>query len=220
MEKSRDELEMQNGAVCQTGKNKKNKGDTLVEFTKAALLTAVFCILAPHTLYLPFSPVGITLGSFILYLTGLLLGPRFGCISVLLYLCMGLLGLPVFSGYTAGAGVLFGPTGGFLLGYLPCVAVIGLLVKGANGGKKGVARFLVAIFAGTVLLYFTGTVWFILIYTKGASIGEALTACVVPFLPFDAVKLVLAAVLYQPLLPLKYRELRKTKRTEKKHETQ
>lgn len=188
---------------------KKNKGDTLVEFTRAALLTAVFCILAPHTLYLPFSPVGITLGSFLVYLTGLLLGPKQGGISVLLYLCLGLLGLPVFSGYTAGAGVLFGPTGGFLLGYLPCVAVVGLIVKGAGGGKKGVVRFLVAIVAGTVLLYFIGTIWFMCVYTKGTSFGEALTACVVPFLPFDTVKLVFAVVLYQPLLPLKYRELQK-----------
>ena len=209
MEKSRDELEIEKSVSGQTKRMKKNKGDTLVEFTKAALLTAVFCILAPHTLYLPFSPVGITLGSFLLYLTGLLLGPRFGCISVLLYLCMGLLGLPVFSGYTAGAGVLFGPTGGFLIGYLPCVAVIGGLVQGAAGGRKGAIRFLIAIVTGTVLLYLAGTVWFMCVYTKGASFGEALAACVVPFLPFDAVKLVLASVLYQPLLPLKYRTFQK-----------
>lgn len=176
------------------------------KLTKAALFTAVFCILAPHTLYLPISPVGITLGSFLLYLTGLLLGPRVGCISVFLYLCMGLLGLPVFSGYTAGAGVLFGPTGGFLLGYLPCVALIGVLMKGAAGGKKGAVRFLFAMIGGTVLLYVTGAIWFMGIYTKGTSLREALTACVVPFLPFDGVKIILAVVLYRPFLPLKYRE--------------
>lgn len=203
MEKSREELEITKSANCQTRRSKKNKGDTIVESTKAALFAALFCILAPHTLYLPFSPVGITLGSFLLYLTGLLLGPRLGCISVFLYLCMGFLGLPVFAGYTAGAGVLFGPTGGFLLGYLPCVALVGRLTKGAAGGKKGMLRFLFAMLAGTVELYFAGTVWFMGVYTKEVSFVEALTACVVPFLPFDGVKLVLAAVLYQPFLPLK-----------------
>lgn len=205
MEKSREELEIQKSGNCQTAKSKKNKGDTIVELTKAALFTAVFCILAPHTLYLPFSPVGITLGSFLLYLTGLLLGPKLGCISVGIYLCLGFLGIPVFAGYTAGAGVLFGPTGGFLIGYLPAVLLVGCLTKKAPGGRKGIVRFLFAMLAGTVVLYLFGTVWFMGVYTKGASFAEALTACVVPFLPFDGVKIVLAAVLYQPFLPLKYR---------------
>lgn len=209
MEKSREELEIQKSAITQTKERKKNKGDTVVELTKAALFAALFCVLAPHTLYLPFSPVGITLGSFLLYLTGMLLGPKPGCISVFLYLCMGLLGLPVFSGYTAGAGVLFGPTGGFLLGYLPCVAITGLLMKHAPGGKKGVVRFLLAMLTGTGVLYLLGTVWFMGIYTKDVSFTEALTACVIPFLPLDGVKIGLAAVLYKPFLPLKYKEERR-----------
>lgn len=205
MEKSREELEITKSENCQTKKTKKNNGDTIVELTMAALHTAVFCILAPHTLYLPVSPVGITLGSFLLYLTGLMLGPKLGCISVFLYLCMGFFGLPVFAGYTAGAGVLFGPTGGFLLGYLPCAAVVGFLMKGAAGGKKGAVRFMFASLVGTAVLYLIGTVWFMGVYTKEVSLGEALLACVVPFLPFDGVKLVLATLLYQPFLPLKYR---------------
>lgn len=205
MEKSREELEIQKSGNCQTVKSRKNNGDTIVELTKAALFTAVFCVLAPHTLYLPFSPVGITLGSFLLYLTGLLLGPKNGCISVGIYLCLGFLGIPVFSGYTAGAGVLFGPTGGFLIGYLPAVLLVGCLTKKASGGKKGMVRFLFAMLTGTAMLYLFGTVWFMGVYTKGTSFTEAVTACILPFLPFDGVKIVLAAVLYQPFLPLKYR---------------
>ncbi|MBR2408470.1 MAG: biotin transporter BioY [Lachnospiraceae bacterium] len=205
MKKSRDKLEIKESEKSQKTKNKKNRGDTIVELTKAALFAAVFCVLSPHTLYLPFGPVGITLGSFLLYLTGLLLGPRLGIISVFLYLCLGLLGLPVFAGYTAGAGVLFGPTGGFLLGYVPCVAIIGFIIKNATGGKKGIVRFLLAMLAGTLVLYLFGTVWFMGVYTKGASFFEALSACVLPFLPFDGAKLILAAALYRPFLPLKYR---------------
>ena len=208
LEKSRGELEITKSEKNQTKKNKKNSGDTIVELTMAALYTAVFCVLAPHTLYLPISPVGITLGSFLLYLTGLMLGPKVGCIGVFLYLCMGFLGLPVFAGYTAGAGVLFGPTGGFLLGYLPCVAVVGGLSKGANGGKKGVVRFVLACIAGTAVLYLIGTVWFMGVYTREASFGKALLTCVVPFLPFDGVKLVLAALLYRPFSKLGFRHSR------------
>ena len=203
MEKSRDELEITNSANCQTGKSKKNSGDTIVELTMVALHTAVFCILAPHTLYLPFSPVGITLGSFLLYLTGFLLGPKLGCISIGLYLCMGFVGLPVFSGYTAGAGVLFGPTGGFLIGYLPCILIVGGVMRKGTVLKNGRVRFVAGMCLGTVALYLCGSLWFSFVYGDGVSVGKAVTACVLPFLPFDGVKILLAAVLYQPLVRLK-----------------
>lgn len=202
MEKSREELEIVKSANSQTRKSKKNSGDTIVELTVAALHTAVFCVLAPHTLYLPFSPVGITLGSFMLYLTGLLLGPKLACISVFMYLCMGFVGLPVFSGYTAGAGVLLGPTGGFLLGYLPCVAIVGALCKRTAVGKKGIVRFLTSMVAGTLILYMAGTLWFCFVYGAGVTFRDAAVACVLPFLPFDIVKIVLATVLYKPVLRL------------------
>lgn len=202
MEKSREELEITRSANGQTRKSKRNSGDTIVELTVAALHSAVFCVLAPHTLYLPFSPVGITLGSFLLYLTGLLLGTRLGCISIGLYLCMGFVGLPVFSGYTAGAGVLLGPTGGFLPGYLLCVAIVGWF-SGKTGRKKGIALFVAGMVVGTLILYITGTLWFCFVYGNGTSFREAAVACVLPFLPFDIVKIVLAAALYRPVLRLR-----------------
>ena len=198
MEKSREELEMGKDGKGQSRKSGKNKRATIVELTKAALVTAVFCVLAPHTLYLPVSPVGITLGSFLLYLTAVLLGPRLGCVSIFLYLCIGLLGVPVFSGYTAGAGVLFGPTGGFLIGYLPCAAVAGLFIKGAASGRKGLLRFLLGAVTGTAVLYVCGVLWFAFVYGGGNSFGKAVTACVLPFLPFDVIKIGMAAVLYKP----------------------
>ncbi len=202
MEKSREKLEIEKTKKTEFRKNSKNKGDTLVELTRAALLTAVFCVLAPLTIYLPFGPVGITLGSFLVYLTALLLGTRLGCISVLLYLCLGFLGLPVFSGYTAGAGVLFGPTGGFLLGYLPCVAIVGAFAE-KKAGKKGSLYFLIGTLVGTGVLYLVGTLWFMFAYGEGASFREAVVACVVPFLPFEAVKIGVAVLLYQPFVRLR-----------------
>lgn len=207
MEKSREKLEINRTVNREKRKNAKNQRDTVVELTTTALVTAVFCVLAPFTIYLPFSPVGVTFGSFFVYLTALLLGARKGCISIALYLCMGFLGIPVFSGYTAGLGVLLGPTGGFLLGYLPCVIVTGRIMKETPGGKKGIVRFLLAMLAGTGVLYLLGTVWFLLVYTKGSSFGEALMTCVLPFLPVDGVKIGVAAVLYQPFTRFKYRNI-------------
>lgn len=202
MEKSREKLETEKSEKTEFRKNAKNKRDTLVELIRAALLTAVLCVLAPLTIYLPFGPVGITLGSFLLYLTALLLGARLGCISVLLYLCLGFLGLPVFSGYAAGAGVLFGPTGGFLAGYLPCVAIVGIFARRGTG-KKGLVYFLTGTVVGTCVLYCVGTLWFMFGYGGGVSFGDAVLACVIPFLPFDAVKIGLAAALYKPFTHLR-----------------
>ena len=203
MKKSQDELEIETKKKVQLRKDLKNRGNTVVELTKAALFAAAFCVLAPHTIYLPVGPVGITLGSFLVYLAGMLLGSRIGCISIFIYLCMGFLGLPVFSGYTAGAGVLFGPTGGFLLGYIPCVIVVGGVLRKGSVLKNGWIRFAVGMLLGTAALYLLGTLWFFLVYADGVSFGKAITMSLLPFLPFDGLKIVLATVLYRPLSYLK-----------------
>ena len=199
MVKSRKKLEIEQSQKNGKRKNAKNKRDTIVELTRAALMTAVFCVLAPFTIYLPFSPVGITLGSLLLYLAGLLLGPKIGCISIFLYLCMGFCGLPVFSGFVGGAGGLFGPTGGFLIGYVPCVALVGVIAK----KKRTVLSFLAGMISGTIVLYTVGVLWFLFVYGGSASFSDAVAVCVVPFLLFDGIKIGLAAALYQPVVRLK-----------------
>ncbi len=205
MEKSREKLEMDTMKNGRQQRNGKNKGDTIVELTKAALFSALFCVLAPHTIYLPLSPVGITLGSFLVYITAVLLGPTRGVVSIALYLLLGFFGLPVFSGYTAGVGVLTGPSGGFLLGYLPCVWMTGLFVRRRSGGTGGILLFLAGMVAGTVLLYGAGVLWFYFVYAESAVFGEVLATCVVPFLLPDAIKIALASVLYKPMVRLTVR---------------
>ena len=203
MEKSRKELQTDDKENVKKSKKKKRQGDTIVELTKAALMTALFCVLAPITVYLPVSPVGITLGTLIVYLTGLLLGAKLCSISVLLYLALGFLGLPVFSGYTAGAGVLFGPTGGYLLGYLPCAFLVGLFSEGVGRGRKAMFRFVLGAICGTLVLYLCGTLWFLAVFAKEVTFADAVVQCVLPFLPFDTVKIVLAAFFYRPLRRVK-----------------
>ena len=147
---------------------------------------AILCLLAPFSIPLA-GAVPITLGSFAAAFLGLFLGPWEGAGSVLLYLALGAVGLPVFSGGRGGAGHLFGPTGGFLFGFLLLAFLSGLFRE-----KKG--RVL-GVIAGEAALYLVGTLWYVLI--AKAAFLPALTVCCFPFLPGDAVKCALALILYR-----------------------
>ena len=191
---------MERNESVSAGKNAKNHSITVVEMTKVALMTALLCVIAPHTIILPVSPVGITLGSFLVYLAGALLGPYLGSLSVLLYLLLGFAGLPVFSGYTSGAAKLLGPTGGYLIGFIPCAFVIGMFMKKYKKGIQGVLMIVLGVVVGTLVLYTFGTIWFLVVYTKDITLKESLAKCVIPFLPLDTVKIIVSAVLVPPVL--------------------
>ena len=150
--------------------------------TLTAMLTAMLCLLGPLTL--PLGPVPLSLTTALLMLMGLLLGGGKATLCCAVYLLMGLVGLPVFSGFSGGAGALLGPTGGFLLGYLPMTALCGFVCA------RQVHRLvqLGALLAGTALLYLTGTAWYC--WQSGAESSAALAVCVLPFLPGDAVKII------------------------------
>ena len=152
--------------------------------TLTAMLTALLCILGPVTL--PLGPIPLTLTTAALMLIALLLGPGRACLCCGVYLGIGLLGVPVFSGFTGGLGAVVGPTGGFLLGYLPMTALCGLSARTQRRPRQ-----LAAFAAGTALLYLTGTAWYT--FHTAVDIPAALGVCVLPFLPGDALKI--AAVL-------------------------
>lgn len=146
---------------------------------------------------IPIGPVPIVLQNMFVLLAGLLLGPLWGLACVAVYLVIGLAGLPVFAGGTSGLGKLFGPTGGYLLGYLPCVLVTAGISKGL--GKKP-AFDILAMAAGSLIVYAAGVPW--LKAVTGMSLGKALMAGMVPFLIGDALKIVAAAFLAKSLRPL------------------
>ena len=154
------------------------------ELTLTALFAALMCVIAPFSIPLT-GAVPITLGTFILYLTGAVLGWKKGLISVAVYLIIGSIGVPVFSGFGAGIGVLAGPTGGYLIGYLFCVAVVGALV---DRFSTRFWAYPAGMVLGTAVLYFFGTAWFLI--QSGGGLWPALMTCVVPFLPFDCVKII------------------------------
>ncbi|MBR3299664.1 MAG: biotin transporter BioY [Clostridia bacterium] len=153
----------------------------------SALMAAALCILAP--LSIPIGPVPITLSVLAIMLMPYLSGMRLSVLAVVLYLALGALGLPVFSGFEGGVQKLVGPTGGFLVGYIPLALIAGLFVDKSDRMPAQLLGLALGLFA----CYALGTVWLAL--QMRIDLSAALGAAVLPFLPLDAVKLVTAAVL-------------------------
>ena len=145
----------------------KNTTYTLVAI---ALMTAVICVLAP--LSLPIGPVPISMATLVLFLSIYVLGWKKATISVCLYILLGLVGVPVFSGFTGGVSKLAGATGGYIVGYIPMVALAGFLMSKSDKWWL----HMLAMVAGEVVLYLIGTVWFCVQAGKTAS--AALAICV------------------------------------------
>lgn len=154
----------------------------------SAMMAAVICVLAPISIPVPTAAASVTLATFAVYLATAALPPFQSFLSVLIYILLGCAGLPVFSNFTGGAGVIAGPTGGYIIGYICCALGGGLLIN-----KFGHKFFIypAALILGTVLCYLCGTVWFVCLTGKG--LAAALTMCVIPFIPLDIIKIVIAA---------------------------
>lgn len=160
------------------------------QLTLVGLMTAIICILGPISFPVPISPVPISLGTLAIYFVLTVLGMKLGTLSVLIYLLLGLAGLPVFTGFTGGPGKLFGPTGGYLIGYLFMALTAGFFL---DKKKSGLFLSVLGMLLGTAVLYLFGSVW--LAYQASLTLPQALMAGVVPYLPGDLVKLVLAMFL-------------------------
>ncbi len=140
------------------------------EITMTALMAAVTCILAP--LSIPIGPVPISFTNLAIYLSLYLLGWKKGTISYLIYLLLGLVGLPVFSGFTGGPAKLAGPTGGYIIGFIVMAVIAGLVIDNCH---KPLIQ-LVGMIAGTIVCYLFGTVWFCIVAdsTFKAALGNFL----------------------------------------------
>lgn len=143
--------------------------------------------------------VPITLQTFAIFLTVALLGLKNGTITVLVYILLGAIGLPVFSGFKSGAAVLLGTTGGYIIGFLFSAIVVGLILK--FFGKSTLVMF-ISMIIGLIVCYIFGTIWFMIVYMKNTGdIGlvSVLSWCVIPFIIPDIIKIILAIILYKPL---------------------
>lgn len=158
----------------------------LKTLVKTAVVAAALCIVSPFSIVLPFTLVPFSLGVLAVLLCGYVLGPKWGAAAVAVYIALGAVGLPVFSNFSGGLQKLVGPTGGYLLGYFPLVLLAGL----ASRREKQVAR-LSLLFAGLVLMYVPGMVWFAAV--QKVTLGAAFTLTVLPFIAFDGLKAVAAS---------------------------
>lgn len=161
---------------------------TTYELTTCALMAALMCILGPMSV--PIGPVPVTLTNLVIYLSIYLIGTRGALISYLVYLFLGIVGLPVFSGYQGGVAKVAGPTGGYLVGFILMILVSGIVMEKS---KINVLITCVGMVIGTVVAYAFGTVWFVKLMDM--DFVAALGVCVFPFVPFDLIKIVIASIL-------------------------
>lgn len=173
-----------NEAGTENGKQKM----TTKTIALIAVMTAVTCVLAP--LSIPIGPVPISLTNLAIYFGLYILGVKKETISYIVYMLIGLVGVPVFSGFTGGPAKLIGPTGGYIIGFVPMAIIAGIVIDKTKG--KLVPSML-AMVAGTAVCYAFGTAWFVFSSQGSTSISAALALCVFPFIPGDLVKMILAA---------------------------
>lgn len=167
-----------------------NRNSNTLNITLIGLMAALTCIMGPLSITLPFTPVPISLTNLAVYLSLYVLGMKKGTVSYVIYLLLGLVGLPVFSAFTGGAGKLFGPTGGYLIGFVFMAIISGIFID------RWFHKWyfcVIGMILGTAVCYLFGTVW--LAYQAGMSFEAALGAGVIPFIPGDLAKIVIAVVL-------------------------
>lgn len=161
-----------------------------------ALMAAVTCVLAPMAI--PIGPVPISFTNLAIYLSLYLLGWKRGTVSYLVYVLIGAVGVPVFSGFTGGLGKLAGATGGYIVGFIPMAVIAGLVIdRYRNRGLQ-----LAGMIVGTAVCYAFGTAWFLTVYARTAGpvgLWAALGMCVFPFVLPDLAKLALALALSRRL---------------------
>lgn len=171
--------------------------EVALNVARATMFAAATAATAPVSVTHPLAPsVPITLQTLWVFLAGLFLGPFWGGTAFALYLLAGAVGLPVFEGASGGVGVLFGPTGGYLFGFVLGAVVTGAVAQGLGEPKRpqdvDLRRLVAAPVAGAVAVYALGVLG--LVAFAGLSVGKAVAVGVVPFLPVAAVKIA-AAVL-------------------------
>ncbi|MDE5670124.1 MAG: biotin transporter BioY [Eubacterium sp.] len=144
--------------------------------------------------------VPVTLQTMAVCIAAGLLGTKKSVLTVIVYILLGLIGVPVFSGFSSGAGVLFGITGGYIIGFIFTALIVGIMLKGL--GKK-VWVYALSMFIGIAVCYAFGTAWFVLYNNSNSAdsvtIGAALSMCVVPFIIPDIVKIAIATLLCKRL---------------------
>jgi biotin transport system substrate-specific component len=169
------------------------KNNILGQLTKSAIFVALLAIGGVLSFSIPMIRTPFSLQVFFVLLVSLVLGPIYGSISVFVYILLGIIGIPIFAGMRSGPAVLFGPTGGFLIGFLISVPIIASLTKKIH--------LLLALLSGLLVIYFFGSLQYS--YVAKVSFCKSLIVSVLPFVVFDCFKAFLAFAIYSKLKILK-----------------
>jgi biotin transport system substrate-specific component len=159
-----------------------------------SLFAALTAVCSMISIPLPFTPVPINLATLSVFLAGGLLGSKGGAVSQGVYVVLGAVGLPVFHSFTGGLGILTGPTGGYIIGYVAAAWLTGFIIEKLG---HSFVKNMTGMAAGLAVCYALGTAWFIYITSTGPA--AALMMCVVPFLFGDALKILAGSILVMRL---------------------
>lgn len=172
--------------------DKKRQNNRINDMVLVSLFSAVIAVSAQ--IAVPLGTIPFTLQTMAVLVASALLGLKRGVTSVAVYILLGIVGLPVFSGFRGGIGVLAGPTGGYITAFL----IVGLIV-GISVDKFGrnFSVLILSMLAGLLLCYVFGTLWFVL--STGTDFYSAFMLCVVPYVIFDLLKIIGSAVLVSRL---------------------
>ena len=162
---------------------KKISARTIVE---PAIFASIICILAPFSL--PIGPVPISLATFAIYLVSGMQKPSRAVTAVCVYILIGMTGIPVFSNFMGGFERIVSPTGGYIIGYIPLVLIPSFILR----YNRKFYMYPIAMVCGTIALYACGLGWFM--FSMKVSLAKALAVTVLPFIAFDAVKIVIASI--------------------------
>lgn len=164
----------------------KGPGERIRSMVYASLFSSLTA--ASSIFVIPLGPVPITLQVLFVLLSGGLLGPAWGVVSMILYILMGLIGLPVFSGGRAGIGHILGPTGGYLVGFVFSSFIAGLLTR----SKRSLPIIFFGMMVSLLAIYCPGILW--LSITARLPISKALAVGLIPFIPGDILKAIIASI--------------------------
>lgn len=164
------------------------KKSTVFNMTSCALMAALMCVLCPVSV--PIGPIPISLSILVILLTVYVLGTWRALVSYTVYLLLGAVGMPVFSGFQGGLAKLAGPTGGYLAGFWLMILVAGIVME---KGKRNLLVTILGMLVGVAIDYAVGTAWFV--FQTESTVVHALDVCVYPFIPFDVAKIVIAVLL-------------------------
>ena len=165
--------------------------------TRELVLIAMFSALTAVCAWIsiPFGPVEFTLQTFAVFLTVSVIGGRNGLYSILVYILLGAVGLPVFAHFKGGISALLCFTGGYIVGFV-FIPLIYLAAEKLFGSKMHIR--IASLLIGLAVCYAFGTAWFMFVYGRSVgavTLAKAMKLCVIPFVPFDIAKMILAVIL-------------------------